>query len=459
MKNLSQISRRGFLSATALFLSGTAASAGMRVADLRGSMDAGDVGLHPDSPGDQSDLFQDAVNRAVKNGKALFLPAGNYPVSNIRFPSGTLIVGVPGRTRLTYQGGNGVLALSEGAANITLSGVTFDGANEAIDDAIDGLLQFEDVRALSMHECEVVGSSKSGLVINRSSGTISQCTISGAAEVGLKSNEASGLTITNNTIRDCANGGIWVHRWKAGDDGTLVTGNRIERISAKNGETGQWGNGISVFRAHGVVISNNRIADCAFSALRSSSAANLQAIGNSCVRSGAQAILSGFATEGAVISSNIVDGAAIGVSITNMNEGGRLAVCSGNIIRNIVADGPYPPEATGFGHGIVAEADTTLTGNVIEGAPRFGMLLGWGPHLRNVIASQNVVRDCGTGIAVSVTKGAGHAVINDNIVQYAKGGAIVGYRGLDKATRELNNTRDWSHLQVRDNQVLSGQTG
>ena len=279
--------------------------------------------------------------------------------------------------------------------------------------------------------------------------------MSGAAEAGIVSNEADGLALTGNVVADCANGGIWVHRWSEGEDGTLVSGNRVERIGAKHGGTGQWGNGINVFRAHGVVISGNRIADCAFSAIRSNTGSNVQITGNSCLRSGEVAIYSEFAFQGAVISNNLIDGATTGVSIANFMDGGRLAVCSGNLIRNLTEVGPYPPEVAGFGIGIAAEADTTITGNVIEGAPRFGLLLGWGPYMRNLIASQNMVRDCGTGIAVTVVEGAGSAVISNNIVQGSRNGAINGYRWLDKATGELNGSTDWPHLTINGNQVAA----
>src|SRR5690606_12330312 len=128
--------------------------------------------------------------------------------------------------------------------------------------------------------------------------------------------------IVGNTVADCGNGGILVHRWEKGEDGTIVTGNRIERISAAHGGTGQFGNGINVYRAGNVIVADNRIADCAFSAIRSNSGSNVQITGNNCARSGETAIYSEFAFEGAIISSNIVDGAANGISIVNFNEGG-----------------------------------------------------------------------------------------------------------------------------------------
>ena len=46
------------------------------------------------------------------------------------------------------------------------------------------------------------------------------------------------------------------------------------------------------------------------------------------------AIYSEFGFEGAVIADNVVDGAGNGISVTNFNEGGRLASVRGNIVRN-----------------------------------------------------------------------------------------------------------------------------
>lgn len=434
-------------------LSSASANALVQIAEMRGSIEAPELGLLPNTGTDQTQQFQSAVNRAVENGRALFLPAGIYPVANLRFPSGSLIVGIPGRTRLVYQGGGGLLARAEGVSNIGLTGITFDGANRTIGEFTEGLLHFIGVRNLTLENCEIAGSTRTGLLVDRCSGRIENCRISGAAEAGIRSNEADGLSIIGNTVADCANGGIWVHRWRDGEDNTIVSGNRVERIGAKYGGTGQFGNGINVFRAHGVTVSNNKVSDCAFSAIRSNAGSNVQIVGNTCLRSGETAIYSEFGFQGALISSNIVDGGTMGVSIANFMDGGRLAVCSNNLIRNLTTQGPYKPEVAGFGIGIAAEADTTITGNVIEGAPRFGMLLGWGPYMRNLVASQNIVRQCGTGIAVSVVDGVGSAVISGNIIQGSENGAITGYRWLDKATGELNGSDEFPSLSVTGNQI------
>jgi hypothetical protein len=72
-------------------------------------------------------------------------------------------------------------------------------------------------------------------------------------------------------VRDCANGGILVHRWSVGEDATIVARNRVMRIAARAGGTGQNGNGINIFRAGNVMVTDNHVSDCAFSAIRANS--------------------------------------------------------------------------------------------------------------------------------------------------------------------------------------------
>ena len=87
--------------------------------------------------------------------------------------------------------------------------------------------------------------------------------------------------------------------------------------------------------------------------------------------------------------------------------------------------------------GISVEADTVVSNNVVEGAPLFGLKLGWGPYLRDVSATGNVLRDCGVGIGVSVVEGSGPTVIASNVISGSADGAIVGYRWSDAGTGDL----------------------
>src|SRR5205823_11131495 len=213
--------------------------------------------------------------------------------------------------------------------------------------------------------------------------------------------------------------------------------------------------GINVFRAANVVVQGNRLRACAFSSIRGNSASNLQVIGNNCTGSGEVAIYAEFGFEGAVIANNVVDGAALGVAVTNFNEGGRFAVVQGNVIRNLLAfraAGADPNDPAGIGIGV--EADTAVTGNVIENAPTAGILLGWGRYMRDVAATGNVVRGCGVGIAVSVAAGAGSAVIADNLIAGARRGAILGMDGHAAVAGELAaEPHRFAHLTITGNRI------
>ncbi|WP_274629719.1 TIGR03808 family TAT-translocated repetitive protein [Arvimicrobium flavum] len=429
---------------------------GMQLASMRGSIDAMEFGVRPGAADDQSRAFERMLQSSSDTDTPVFLPAGLYVVSNLTLPPRVRLSGVPGASRIVYRG-DGHLFLADRAERVELRGLVIDGGNRWLADHAQGLVDLRNVDRLTIDECEILGSARNGVALERTSGRIERSTISGAADAAIYAVESRGLAIDGNSIRDCANGGILVHRWQAADDGALISGNRIERIAARNGGTGQFGNGINIFRANGVIVSGNSVTDCAFSAIRANSASNLQVQGNTCLRSGETAIYAEFAFEGAVIAGNIVDGAANGISIVNSNEGGRMATCSGNIVRNLSVTGPYPADAPGFGVGISAEADTSVTGNVIEGAPRYGMSIGWGPFMRNVVATGNFVRGSGTGIAVSVVQGVGSAVLTDNIFDDTPNGAIVGHEWARAVTGDLalEGASGHSNLTVDRNRVTS----
>jgi uncharacterized secreted repeat protein (TIGR03808 family) len=248
------------------------------------------------------------------------------------------------------------------------------------------------------------------------------CEVASAAAAGIFSIDATGLEIASCHVRDCANNGILVWRSAPGDDGTIVHANRIERIRTDGGGSGQNGNGVNVFRAGGVIVSANRITDCAYSAVRANAAADVQMIANNIARIGEVALYAEFAFSGAIISGNIIDGAAAGISVTNFNEGGRLAVVEGNLIRNLTRREHEPVDKRG--EGIAVEADATVTGNVIEGAPTAGIVVGWGRFMRDCNLSSNVIRGARVGIAISSDPDAGACIVSGNLISGASEGSI-----------------------------------
>ncbi len=450
------MNRRRFLAGAAVAAIATPAIAAVDggAPMLRGTLNATELGIDPTQSNDQSRGLQQILEIASNDDRDVFLPAGTYMISQLKLPARVRLSGVAGATKLVFSGGDFMLT-GERCERVQLSGLTIDGAGRPFGEHVPGLVHLVACRDVSIAECTFTGSAGTALAVDRSGGRITRNTITEARGVGIRSVESSGLSITDNSVTDCGDGGILVWRWSPGEDGTIVTGNRVERIHATSGGTGQNGNGINVFRAHGVIVANNRIADCAFTAVRANSATNVQITGNSCLRSGEVGIYSEFGFEGALIANNIVAGAATGISVTNFDSGGRMGVVSGNIVRDISGKGPYPEGGPTFGVGIAVEADAAATGNVIDGAPLYGMMLGWGPFLRDVAATGNVIRRAPVGVAVTVVDGAGSAVISDNLISGADKGAVVGMRWDEKASGDLaqSGAEQFPHLLVERNRV------
>lgn len=410
----------GLLAASALPL-----RAGMAQMASPGPMpDGATLGLVPDDSADQTDRLQAAIDRAATAGTGLILPPGRFRTGTLRLRGPIALAGSPGGTVLEATApGRALLALEgEGIrlANIEVLGT---GGEASGPDMAWALIDGRECRNLHLQQVTVRRSASGGIRLDGCSGRIEQCTIREIANVALLSLDAAGLSIVANDIADIGNNGVQVWRRVPGPDGTLIAQNRLSGIRAEAGGSGQNGNGINVFRAGDVMVAQNAISDCVFSAVRVNGAANVQVIGNSCQRLGEVALYAEFGFEGVIISNNLVDRAALGISLTNFDQGGRLAVCSGNLVRNLFIRQEGEPR----GIGISVEADASVTGNVIEGAPVAGIMIGWGAYLRDVAVTGNVVRSSGVGIAASIHSGQGRIVISQNLLSGCADGAIVGH--------------------------------
>src|SRR5262249_36262034 len=156
-----------------------------------------------------------------------------------------------------------------------------------------------------------------------------------------------------------------------------------------------------------------------------------------------------------VIADNSIDTASAGIQIVNFADNkGHAATCSGNIIRHLRPTTSHTGHEFGYECGIKAEGDVAITGNLIEGAPWVGILVGWRASLRDVAVSGNVVRDAPIGIGVSVAEGAGSAVINGNVIAGATRGAILGMRWDQPATGDFaRDATPPERLKISGNQV------
>jgi uncharacterized secreted repeat protein (TIGR03808 family) len=408
------INRRGLIG-------GALALAGANLSAARAHADA------PASGPDATAALQGAIDAATRAGRPYVLPVGVQRSGTLRLPDGAHLIGVPDATRLALIGA-GPLMTADKAARVTLSGLAFDGADRA-PGGDRGLLDFSGVGALSIADCAIAHAGGIGLRLRGCGGRIARNEVSDIGAGGIFSTDATGLVIDDNIVARCGDNGIQIWRTTAGDDGARVTGNRISDIRNVSNGTGQYGNGISLFRAGGIVVANNVIRRCAYTAVRNNGGAGVIISNNSCAELGETAIFAEFAFEGCVIANNAIDGAVCGVQMVNFADNkGHAAICSGNIIRNLRPTPNHSGHEFGYECAIKVEADATVSANVIEGAPWVGILVGWGASLRDVAVEGNVVRDAPIGVGVSIAEGADGAVIADNVISGASRGAVVGMK-------------------------------
>ena len=411
---------------------------------------SGVVGLRPNSDEDQTATLQRALTGAARERASVHLPPGRFRIAGLTLPTGTRLMGEGVGATVLVQAGAQTMLTARGGEGIALHGMTLEG-NPAATSATP-LAAFVDIAGLHIADLAVSRASGTAVRLERCGGRIERCAISDA-DIGLFSLDATGLQVVGNVVDRCRNNGIQIWRSQKGYDGTQVLANRVARIAAEAGGSGQNGNGINVFRAGGVIVAQNVVRDCAFSAVRNNAGDDVQILGNSCTDLGEVAIYAEFTFEGCIITGNLVDRANVGVSITNFNEGGRLAVVSGNIVRNLSRRFNPAKGAHDGGSGIAVEADASVTGNVIEGAEVAGIAIGYGAYQRDVMCSGNVVRRCAYGVSVSVAPGSGLAQIATNILSECSLGRVVGFDHDKAVTGDLAERMDdrFGHLAVHGN--------
>lgn len=403
-------------------------------------LDAGQLGLRPGAAEDQSRQLLAALKQASARGAPLLLPPGRYRIGGAALPENARIVGVPGETHLVTANGQPVL-IARNTGRAELTGLSFDGLDIPATQR-GGLLTAENVGELTVSGCAFAKAGSVGLTLDRCGGRITASRFGGMRDAALFAIDSKGLTVEQNRFEDCGNNGIQIWRNQPGDDGSIVRGNHVLRIRADAGGNGQNGNGISVFRAGGVIIESNQLRDCAMTFIRNNSGSGVQMLGNQGRRCGEVGLYSEFAFEGAIIANNLVEDCAQGANITNLDHGGRLAIFANNIIRKARRGiAPNGKEPIG-GIGVHVEAEAAVTGNVIEDASDISISLGWSWGMRNLAATGNVIRKTGIGISVSLVPKERNALIANNVISEARDGAVIGTEYGKPVTGDLTKAPD-----------------
>ncbi len=445
-------SRRAFIAALAGVgsLAFPEPAAAGRTSAVAGRLDGLQVGIIPDSDQDQTDIVREALYQAERQGAVLVLPPGTVRVRNLGHDGAIRMVGQTG-SRLACALGADYLLLAD-RGTLHLEDIALDGAGAVGLGQMEGLITVRNCPDVRISKCAISNAPGNALYLEGCSGLVESNVISGPGQAGIFTHGGLGLRITGNYIHDCGNNGILVWQPEKRSDGTVVSQNIIEQIRADGGGDGPNGNGINVYRAADVKVIDNTIRQCAYSAIRNNSGDSIIIARNDCEDLGEVAIFVEFEFHEAVVSDNLICDASAGISITNADYGGRVATVTGNLIRDV---SPRISSPDVLGYGISVEEQTAVTGNVVEGASFCGLWIGWGKYLKTITATGNILRHCGTGIAISWDRQAGSAVITGNLIESPDEAAIRGFDHARPVTRDLSlpDTRVPERLVILANRV------
>ncbi|MGL1922091.1 MAG: TIGR03808 family TAT-translocated repetitive protein [Hyphomicrobiales bacterium] len=400
------------------------------------SLNAADLGLIANSSTDQSSAFQAAVYAASAKQLPLFVPAGSYIIADINLPKNTHIIGVNAQTTFIQTHDLPIFYINQ-ADHINIEYINFEGnliANEQ-----SQIISINNSKNFTIQHCRLFNGNGNGIEMQACNGQISNSQFHNIAQAAIFSRDGKNLKIIGNEIFDIGNNAILIWQQNKAEDGTIISQNHIHGINSFAGGSGQNGNGVNIFRANNVIVTDNRFDDCFYSAVRVNAGDNCQIINNNCTDIGEVALYAEFGFNGVIINNNLVDSAGAGISITNLNQDGHLAICKGNLLRNLTIT-PRPTQPNDpRNYGISAEGDALIEGNLVENASNFGIGGGYGEFQRNISVVNNMLKDCVYGIVTSVANNAGKMTISNNSINNAERGAIVGFAWDDPATDDLIN--------------------
>ncbi|MEW6436804.1 MAG: TIGR03808 family TAT-translocated repetitive protein [Pseudomonadota bacterium] len=383
-----------------------------------------------------------AVNQARTNGVPLFIRPGTYQTTEIVVDSTAgggapaYITAVPGTVDLQLTSGNNLLTIN-GISNCKIENVTLDANNVTFSNLSisSAALQLDSCSGLEIINCTIINSVACGIYADQVSDSLIQGCVVSACSYGIWGLDSL-LSVDNNFVSACSNNGIMLWTSTVTGNSSSITNNKIFSINSGSG-TGQFGNGINVFRAVAVNVVSNVISGCQYSAIRCNGGGDAIIVGNNCYGSRENAIFieapaAGINFNNGVVSGNIIDTAGGGITIANSGGGdqgtSRSVAITGNQMSNInkwdITDPGYVP-TNGNGVGIYCEGACVISGNLVDTAAGFGIIAGHNFASHDINVNANLVLNSPIGIGYGTGTGAGQLVISGNQIQGATGGAIV----------------------------------
>lgn len=386
--------------------------------------------------------LQAVLNAARSARLPLFLKAGTYVTGALDVTTTTgggnplELVAEPGTVTIRLSGSGSHLLNVVGVYSVSIRGINFDGNNHALTGAgTQGLVRFDGTTAsdFALTDCAVYNSTKAGVVVvNGAQGHITNNHIY-HCQTGVYSYDGL-VSVEGNRLVDLFDNGICVWTSTATGNGSLVRNNTINWIANASGGTGEYGNGILVFRSGNVKVAENNIFNAKYSAIRLNGTRDCHVLNNHCWNLREVAIFieapgAGIDLSGCVVSGNTIDTAGHGISVANAglysDGAARRCIVSNNVINNMVineiSDPGYTPSKTG-GKGISVEVDADVMGNVIQNTQGAAISLGTNDATRNIMAVGNLTMACPMGIGYSANGAASTVLISSNVVR--------GYRNI-----------------------------
>jgi uncharacterized secreted repeat protein (TIGR03808 family) len=279
--------------------------------------------------------------------------------------------------------------------------------------------------------------------------------------------DGSQVIATNNNINNMSNGGIYI--WNTPNPSAnvnptnIASGNVLSTINSGSGD-GPYGNAIDLYVASFVQVTNNVISNCEYSAVRFNTGTNVVIANNLCSNTQSTCIFieapgANTLTNAVTVSGNVLDNCSTGITVTNegfYNDGvTRSVAITGNHIMNMgyISVGGTAPTA-GMAFGIHVEAGSTVTGNVVDTVSGNGVEVGINSIGIDLVVSGNYICDVVLGIGVAngiISEGAGNnAVVSNNIIRSASGGAIVAtsWIGNGYATTRVPGSTDYGNATL-----------
>ncbi len=437
--------------------------------------------------GNGSDL-QAAIDAAITAGKSLYIAAGTYDVTNVGIGGPIRIFGTPGKVIIRPTAGSAYAFYFGAFGEATMEGLIFDGAGRSL--VVDGGLPYQAMVAakraqapnsrLRVRDCTFRNSPHAGIQLFAIAAEIEGCSFE-ALGGGIACRDNYGVRITGNDFTSIVGNAVYLDRTTLGQDGTMIAKNRITTVTQGDPSSTGWeGNGILANSATNVQIADNWLNGCAYSSIRANYCSGVQIVGNTCLAGGETAIYveaAGIdqltAGHGAVVVGNLVDDTATGISVCNYDHNGRLAVIGDNLVRNAVVktvNVGAPNQSTTGGCGIIVEADCNVSGNVVENAARFGVVLGTNDYTDDLLCNDNLIRNAPIGIGFANATATGgrdtQIFIASNMVAHftddVSHGAIVPigynssgyYRGTGADLGQVDTSTTYPNVRVDRNRCF-----